>query len=201
MDIFYIEIEKFYKNLTPEQLETFVANFNDRKLTVEKRIKEHSLSRFLVRFVAKNFYKQENSRLEIKNAKPQFVNSDLQFSISHSENIVIAAFGKHPAGIDIEKIKPRNFEKLFNFYNLKPALPLAQKFYEFWTKHEAKIKLQNEVKKVYTFNFGENYICSVASSIEFWQDDINLYEIDNDGKYSTLNSNHIKIYNKNSLLK
>jgi 4'-phosphopantetheinyl transferase len=68
------------------------------------------------------------------------------FNISHTRNAIAVAFSNSEIGVDIEKIKPFNFqiskrfftssEQEYIFYHENPD----HAFYEIWTKKEAYIK-------------------------------------------------------------
>lgn len=145
MEIFYIDIENFA---------------NDDKL----KNKHHYYGRYIVNYVAKEIYNIQNPELEIVRKKPRFKFSDINFSISHSKNIILAAFDKNPAGVDVEFMKDRNFTQLAKRYNLK--ITSKVQFYEFWTRYEAEIKLQSSPKKIITFPFMENYMLSLAGDFD-----------------------------------
>lgn len=148
-------------------MEIFFADINNfPKIKGSKKEKEHTLGRWIVNYAAVNFYKISDVKIGIKNKKPYFENSDLEFNISHSENLVIAAFDKNPVGADIEYMKKRDFPALAKRYNFECGEDDYKKFYSFWTNYEAKIKLQDEVKSRITFLFKDEYIVSAASSIK-----------------------------------
>lgn len=129
---------------------------------IEMKNLQHKFGNFLVKKIAREVYNLDNTEITIKNKKPHFVHSDLQFSISHCENIILTAFDANPVGIDIEKIKPRNFEKLAKRYNLKNCKP--ETFYTFWTKYEAETKLQVQAKNIITKKFANDFILTVAGN-------------------------------------
>lgn len=73
----------------------------------------------------------------------------LHFSISHSYNYVVAAFGSAPLGIDVERIGNKTFEPIAkrffapSEYDYLLSLPKAHRrsaFYQLWTLKEAYIK-------------------------------------------------------------
>lgn len=163
MDIFYTDIEKFYSTMTPVQTDEFIGIYG-QKFGSGKRSKEHALGRFLVKYIAKNFYNKENTDIDIKQSKPYFTsNSDLNFSISHSRNIVLAGFDTKPVGVDIEVMKPRNIKEILAHLNIKNDNVSPELFYRYWTAYEAKIKLQSTPKSYCTVKLLPEFMLSVLS--------------------------------------
>ena len=111
-------------------------------------------------------------------SKPYFKNSNLQFSISHSENIVLVAFDNNPVGADIEIMKDRNFKDIFARYNIKENAT-KELFYTFWTEFEAKLKLQETPKTKIHFPFQDKFMVSVAG--DFNENNYGIYELTSDG--------------------
>ncbi len=74
----------------------------------------------------------------------------LHFSVSHSQNRALFAFGRSPLGVDLERIRPlRNLEKLAGRYlsaheyrtlNQLPASVRSRAFFACWTRKEAYVK-------------------------------------------------------------
>lgn len=169
MKIFYADTNKF--NIDEKILKSFLK---DRKFTSAEKEKQHCFGRLLIQTVAKEFFNIENHELEIINKKPRFKNSDIQFSISHSQNIVLAAFDKNPIGVDIEFMKERNFKELFARYNYKGENISKELFYKFWTEYEAGIKLQGTPKTKLTIPFLNSFMLTVAGNFE---DDYKIFEL------------------------
>ena len=169
MEVFYIDTNKY--KLEKDFLETFLK---DRKFSSKEKQKQHCYGRFLVEKVAKEVYKIENPELEIVNKKPRFKYSQINFSISHSENIILVAFDKNPIGADIEIMKERNFEELFARYNYKGKNLSKELFYKFWTEYEAGIKLQGTSKTKVNFRLADNFMVTVCGNFE---DDYKLTEL------------------------
>lgn len=162
MDIFFVNSNIFNNT----EIEWIIQNFgNDYKSL--KRLEEYALSRFVVKSIAENFYKKNNSDIAIKNKKPYFIDNDLHFSISHSNDIILAAFDSENIGADIEFIKNRNFEKIFDYYKLNPAKKDAETFYRFWTEYEAEFKLQEIPQSKLSVRLLPDYMLSVASNHSF----------------------------------
>ena len=161
MKIFYIDINEFKKNYG----KNILTEYADIKLNSEKRFFEYTLGRYLVREAAKVFYDVSDKIVLSTNGKPKFKNSNLQFSISHSKNIIMVCFDNHPCGIDIEYIKPRDFTKLAVRY--KQEFATCDDFYKFWTLKEAAYKLGSKITDYKTFKFENHYCVTVVSAVEF----------------------------------
>ena len=69
------------------------------------------------------------------------------FQISHSEDLIALAFSDTDCGVDIEKIKPRDYKKVSS--RMKFECETLEDFYFEWTKFEAKYKLGKDKQ-----NFG-----------------------------------------------
>ena len=165
MKIFYVAIDEFKKLYGRD----FLKPFADIELKSEKRFYEYTIGRYLVCQAAKEFYNIKNTEIVFSpNGKPQFKNADLNFSISHSKNIVMVCFDNLPCGIDIEYIKPRDFEKLAKHYNQN--FKNAEDFYKFWTLKEASFKLGCSVKDYRSFEFKNDYFVTVTTTDELKKD-------------------------------
>ena len=163
MDIFFID----YKNFSDTETEYIIKNFGE-SYKLPKRQKEYAFGRFLAKTVCEKFYAKSDSEIAIKNKKPYFINNpELHFSISHSKNLVLTAFGQNKTGADVEFMSERDFEKIFNYYNIKPEKFDKTTFYRFWTEYEAKIKLQTEPKSFLTLKILPDYLLSVVSEESF----------------------------------
>ncbi len=163
MDIFYLDSSEFLKNFSAEQTEEFIEVFG-QKFKSEKRRKEHALGRFLVKTAAQSFYGENNTEIEIKKSKPYFINNDLNFSISHSRNIVLAGFDTHPLGVDVEVMKERKIQDILTHMNIKADNVTPELFYRYWTAYEAKIKLQDCIKSSCTLKLLPEFMLSIVSN-------------------------------------
>lgn len=161
MKVFYLNTDKF---TVPDDV--LKKHLTDRKFASKEKEKQHCYGRFLVEKVAKEFYNLENTELEVVNKKPRFKNSDLHFSISHSENIILAAFDKNPVGADVEIMKERNFKELFARYNYKGKDISKELFYQFWTQYEAGIKLQGTFKTKISQQIENNFMLTVVGNFD-----------------------------------
>lgn len=172
MKIFYLDINEYSVDID------FLKSFGDRKFLSEKKEIQHCYGRFLVKTAAKEFFKLNDTEIVIVNKKPRFKNSELHFSISHSNNIVMAAFDENPVGLDIEFMKERNFKEIFERYNYKGKNISKELFYKFWTEYEADIKLQGSPKTKITFPFKDNFMVTVAGNFD---ENYQIYEFSKTG--------------------
>lgn len=172
MDIFYIDIDEYSVD------KSVLKSFADRKFLSEEKEKQHCYGRLLVKTTAKEFFKLDDNQIEVVNKKPRFKNNNLQFSISHSNSIVIAAFDDNPIGIDIEFMKDRNFKEILKRYNYKGENITKEIFYKFWTEYEAVIKLQGSPKIKITFSFQNKYMISVVGN---FKENYRVYKLDANG--------------------
>lgn len=160
MEIYFINIEEFLKNVEHTSLEAFMEG---KSFGSQKRKTEFCLGRFLIKYVLKNKYNLSNLDILLNNKKPYVTDSPVKFSLTHSKNYVMAVFDKSETGIDLELMKERNFTKLFDYYKLTPPNKDKATFYQLWTQYEAKIKLQKEPKTMQSFVFKKDYSLSVCS--------------------------------------
>lgn len=154
MKVFYTYIDEFKAKYD----KNFLIPYADKEFKNEKRFYEHAIGRYLVKETAKQYEIKDTEITTDTNGKPAFKNTDLYFSISHSENIVVACIDKKPCGIDIEYIKQRNLQKLSKYY--KKEFNNLDDFYKFWTHYEAHYKHKSE--NFITFKF-ENYYLTITS--------------------------------------
>lgn len=163
MDIFYLDSDTFFNSFSGRQTDDFIM-FYGQNFKSEKRRKEHALGRFLVKTIAKNFYGISDTEIEIKKNKPYFKNNDMQFSISHSKNIVLAGFDTNPVGVDVEVMKERKLESILAHMNINIANVSPELFYRYWTAYEAKIKLQQPPKASCTLRLLPEFMLSILSA-------------------------------------
>ena len=162
MNIYYIDIEEFKKN----HADDFFYQYSDREFKNDKRFYEYTTGRYLVKNAAKKIYKIDNPEIIInESGKPVLKNSELNFSLSHSHNYVLACFDSYKCGIDIELIKNRNLGRFAKYYkkNYEDILD----FYRDWTFKEASYKLGAEIKDSYAVIFKNNYYLTVVSEKVF----------------------------------
>ena len=163
-NVFIIRKSEFLKHIDRNSLYSFLENNSFKS---EKRAEQFCLGRFLVKYVLKYFYNQDCLEIVIENKKPRTKENNIKFSISHSNDIILAAFSDIETGADIEFMKERDFERLLRYYNLsfdEGCLSKKEFFYRFWTGYEAGIKLQAPVQNEITLKLFNDYMLSVCSS-------------------------------------
>ncbi len=160
MEIYYLKKEEFLNSVNIESLEKFTDN---REYKCRDKYLEHLCGLFLVKFIAKNVYGIENTDIVSENHKPVFKNHKLNFSISHSKNIVMAAFNNKNIGLDVEYMYPRDYKRILERYNRNIKNPTRHDFYRFWTLHEAEIKLGAEPKSIYSSFLNKDYVYTCVS--------------------------------------
>ena len=163
MEIYFIKIDEFLKNTDKTSLETFLDGKN---FSSPKRRLEYALGRFLIKYVLKNRFKIDNPKILVKNKKP-CTSDGIKFSLTHSHNYVMAVFDRAEAGIDLELMKKRDFEKLFEHYRLNPENKDKTTFYQLWTAYEARIKLQQQPLSQLSAIFKKDYCLCVCSAESF----------------------------------
>lgn len=157
MEVYYINIEEFKKSHS----KSFLTQYCDKNIKIEKRFYEYSIGRYLVKEIAKKYYNLSDTEIiTIENGKPIFKNSKLHFSISHSKNFVTVCFAKFPCAIDIEYIKNRNLDKLSKHFGCE-FIDLED-FYKFWTRKEALYKLNTSAENIYCTKFENEYFLTIA---------------------------------------
>ena len=161
MEIFWLRKEDFSKYLDEKSLKYFLEG---KIFKSEKRTQEYALSRFLVHFVLKKMYKIQDYKIGLKKDKPRLLGKleeRLFFSISHSKNIVAAAFDSKGTGFDIEYMKKRDTKRLSEYLDFE--YKNLEDFYRKWTQHEADFKLQTKAASRLNFKL-ENYMAAVSSA-------------------------------------
>ena len=162
MDILILKISENLPFVDKSNLST--------KFGSPKKNIEYSLGRMLVTLGAKKIFDIKNFEIDETNKKPIIKNNLFQFSISHSNDIVAVGFSKEKIGIDIEKIVPRNYEKIAKRLNFK--CNTLEEFYTLWTQYEAKFK--SGLKTAQSLKI-KDYMFSVSSEN---YDRIKIYEVD-----------------------
>ena len=176
MEIYFINSKRFLKHIDINSLNYFQEN---RIFGSTKRAIEFSLGRFILKYILQNKYNINSPTITINNKKPCLKDkTNIHFSITHSNGLIMCVFDENEIGIDIEQKKERNFEKLFNFYKITPNKKDKNTFYQLWTEYEAKIKLQKQPKSTKSFNFGDNYSLSICSCVEIdIKNKLKIYEL------------------------
>ncbi len=71
--------------------------------------------------------------------KPRFDCDDVYFNLSHSHGVTMLGISHAPIGVDIEKIRPIDYEK-FKFISADGE----EDFFEKWTERESYLKFTGE---------------------------------------------------------
>lgn len=134
MDIYIIEVGNAEK-VSEETLKWY----QKKEITNEEKWKTHCLSYLLVDKFLEEVYGIENRELVFDNGKPMLLDGRKHFSISHSNDLIAIAFSDSNCGVDIEKVKLREFQSISERMGFE-ANTLGE-FYEEWTRYEALYKL------------------------------------------------------------
>ncbi len=134
MEIFIIDVS----NAEKVKQET-LREFQKKEISDENKWKTHCLSYLLVDKFLEEVYGIESREVVFDEGKPVLIDGGKYFSISHSEDLIAIAFSDSNCGVDIEKIKLREFKKIADKMNFN-AETLGE-FYQEWTKYEALYKL------------------------------------------------------------
>ncbi len=182
----YEEYHKWYSLMSNEKkrrVDRFRFN-DDKKRTV--------VGEMLARKAIAEWYsvKPESIVFAAKeHGKPYVVNFNVEFNISHSDNMVVCAVDDKPVGIDIEEIRPIDLniakricidEELLCIFGHIPTdsdftytedTDILTRFFELWTKKEACGKLSGIGLYDYSFSttvnlrkilFSNLYIITIA---------------------------------------
>lgn len=157
MEIFLIKTDSI--NKIPDDI---LYKFKHKKITVEKKLKIHCLAYLMTDKILAEVYNITNRNLIFTRGKPCLKTGEKYFSLSHSGNYIAICFSDYNCGIDIEKIKPRNYQTISNRMGFKSNT--LDEFYENWTSFEAEYKLGKSItaKTYYPLQF-EDYMLTAVS--------------------------------------
>lgn len=167
MDIFAIKITN-----TENIDKTNLKQFEKKKISDEKKWLTHCLTYFMADKILNDVYKIKNCEIIYENNKPIIKDCNKKLSVSHSENFITLAFSDAECGIDIEKIKQRDYKKIAE--RMKFNCNNEIEFYQEWTKYEAEYKLGQKPQSL-KFCKIDDYILCVVSSQE--KEEFNLYTL------------------------
>lgn len=162
MEIFYVEKSEFIQNVSILDLEKYS---DGREYQSKEKYIEHLCGLYLVKNIASKYYGVKSLEFEVLNSKPYFKNREIFFSISHSKNIVAVGFSKNDIGLDVEFKKQRDFQNIVAHYGIEISDLNADKFYRFWTLHEAEIKLGKTPMSKFSVSLNEEYYLSCVSTV------------------------------------
>ena len=158
MQIFYAKTEDLIHSIGLKELERF-SDKND--YGSKSKYLQHLCGLYIVHHIAQKVFNINNTEIILKKKKPVFKHSKLNFSISHSQNLVAVGFSRHNVGLDIEYMKERDFKTLARRYKLR--YDDKKYFYTFWTRLEASIKLGTNNKSSYTSIIEDEYMLTCLS--------------------------------------
>lgn len=157
MEIFIIEISNAEK-----VKEETLRQFQKKNISDEDKWKTHCLSYLLVDKFLEEVYGIESREIVFDEGKPILIDGGKHFSISHSEDLIAIAFSDSNCGVDIEKIKLREFAKISERMGFE-AETLGE-FYQEWTKYEALYKLGKNIEYGSVANFDlDDYALTAVS--------------------------------------
>lgn len=163
MDIYIIETS----NVEKVKLET-LKQFQKKEINDEEKWKVHCLSYLLVDKFLEEVYGIQSREIVFEKGKPILIDGGKHFSISHSEDIIAIAFSDSNCGVDIEKIKLREFKKISD--RMKFNAETLGEFYQEWTKYEALYKLGKNVEYGSVANFDLDNYALTAVSEDPWEE-------------------------------
>jgi 4'-phosphopantetheinyl transferase len=159
MKIFALNDLETMDDLTFLKLLTNIPDENQKRIKKFAKpddAKKVLLADILVRYVVASEMKISSKTIEFNHnryGKPFLKgNYRLYFNVSHSGNWIVCAIDDEPVGIDIEKIRPIEFETLEQFFSGEEYKMLMAKnpenwqlfFFDLWTLKESYIKAVGE---------------------------------------------------------
>ncbi len=180
------ELFQYYLNLIPKKLQIKTLKY--------KRWQDrynYLFSKLLLQKALKNFnYKL--SDVLISEYKRPYIDANIDFNISHSENFIVCAIVEDSKiGIDIEIVKDINLSDFKQFFEREWSEIInsnnsLKSFYKFWTIKEAILKIdgrgflsenidmkidvdnnfvnfENNIYQIQNINLSSSYICTIAS--------------------------------------
>ena len=142
------DIDEFEFNLhkLPVFIQSSILEYKDpmiKQLKIEGKL---LLINLIHEFNLEEKYNLNN--IKTSNTNKPYLNDEIDFSISHSGNVVICGLSIHNRiGLDLEKIIPNNLN-LFDEYLTKKEIYMINKnqnpnqyFYNIWTRKEALSKV------------------------------------------------------------
>lgn len=122
------------------------------RLKSERAQEQKTVGEAIVRLAARACGVREGTIVRSERGKPSFAELPaLCFNLSHSGEVVVAAFSDRPVGIDVERVVKRDFHAVaagcFSPAEQKKIAcskaPL-QEFYRLWTRRESIVKRRGE---------------------------------------------------------
>ena len=190
INVYYTKLDSDFPKEKFDEYYNELPNILKNKIDrlIRNKPKLHSLIGIKLLSIALKDYHFPKEILEeiqyMEDGKPYIPNT-FYFNISHSESFVICACYKSSIGIDIEKIKPRNIDKLVTFLSKDEyaRLSISKKqnhlFAEIWTQKEAFAKL---ISKGMNLSFADININNLT--ISYNNNNWHLYPLNIDDEYS-----------------
>lgn len=128
--------------------ERLEAHFSDK--TGLKRKDSVCARAFLCSLLKEVYGMSDFVVLSHENGKPYIKGSEIHFNLSHSDDIVLCAFGDEKVGCDVEHIKAYNEKIAHRFFTEKEQMRLnescnkALDFTKLWTLKESILKYSGE---------------------------------------------------------
>ncbi len=126
--------------------------------------------------------------------KPALSSGDIHFNLAHSDNRAVLVVARFAVGVDIEHIRPTNFESLMvmsfteferSAVNAEPDLALA--FYRVWTRKEAVVKcLGSGFRDMARFSVSAGDDAHILRLTDFLLFGLSLHEVKQDGYICTV---------------
>ena len=149
-------IYTYINNINPD----IIRDFAQKEIKNQRKFIQHAMGRFLSDIGLKQFYGVNEYNISIDTKGKPYIDKNINFSITHSKDIVAVGFSKDIIGVDIEYIKPRDYKSILNHYNIDREVNDGE-FYQIWTDYEARIK--SGLDSSVSFRL-DNYILSVSSN-------------------------------------
>ena len=165
MDIFVIN-----KQIAENIEESLLSQFQHKNFSNKNKQLEHSLAYLMADRILKNVYGFDTYEIEFKSGKPYLKNRKKYFSLSHSDDYIAIAFSDFECGLDIEKIKERDFKSISKRMGFLSSS--LEDFYLNWTKYEAEYKLGKTSNNQYNCLI-EGYVITACS--ENFEEKFELY--------------------------
>ena len=159
MDIFVIKIDDA-DNVHMDLLK----QFQKKEINNPKKWNEHCFSYLMVDRILRDFYGIDDREIVFNGKKPFLKTREKFFSISHSNDFIALGFSNYDCGIDIEKIKFRDFGAISKRMGFK--CNTLEEFYNEWTKYEAEYKLGKPAQKFKKYHFDEYVITAASVNIQ-----------------------------------
>lgn len=157
MDIFVIEITD-----ADSVHQKLLLEFKKKEITDPQKLNAHCLSYLMVDRILRECYQIDDREVIFNNGKPILKSGEKHFSISHSGDFIALAFSASLCGVDIEKNKPRDFEKIAQRMGFSSQT--QEEFYTDWTTYEAQYKLGTSPASGKTYKLGDYTLTALSEN-------------------------------------